>query len=605
MSNYQDFLPNLRIRTAVALSPDDTTVAYADDHLGQFNLVVRPLAGGEPRRLTSYLDSTVSVVAWHPDGRSLIFLADLKGIENTQLHQIGVDQTVPQPLTDSPEVKYAAAFGYPYSPDGRWLAYAGNDRRPSDQDVLLRDLSTGQVRRICVEGGMLYPGFWSPDSQWLTAIELRGGKGDHVVFALSVDGGKVVRLTPEGSTSACWLGPWLPDGSGFLVQTDAGREFTELAIMDPRTGQLSWLDTPGWDVEDVALSRDGRVLVWAINVDGATRLRGRDLTSGADLPVPALPLGQVGGLALTSDGRHAVMSISTPTRPWNLAVVDLATGGLRWLTDAEPSAAGATRLVEPTLIHYPARDGRQIPAYLYRPHHPTGPVGAVLAIHGGPSAQERPAYSNDGFFQYLAAHGVAVLAPNVRGSSGYGMPYQRLSYRDWGGGDLGDFADAALYLRGQSWVDPTRIGLVGRSYGGFAVLSCVSRLPEFDWAAAVVWCGPANLVTFTRAQPPTWRSGVAIMVGDPDADEQFLISRSPVTYAGQIRAPLLIIQGANDPRVPKAESDQIVARLRARGVEVQYDVYPDEGHVFGKRDNEIAARTRAGEFLLSHLLQGK
>jgi dipeptidyl aminopeptidase/acylaminoacyl peptidase len=181
------------------------------------------------------------------------------------------------------------------------------------------------------------------------------------------------------------------------------------------------------------------------------------------------------------------------------------------------------------------------------------------------------------------------------------MGYQRLSYRDWGGGDLGDLADAVHYLRGQDWADPERIGVVGRSYGGFAALSCVARLPELNWAAAVAWCGPSNLVTFTRSQPPTWRSKVAFMVGDPEADEQFLMSRSPVTYVDQIKAPLFVIQGANDPRVPKAESDQIVERLRARGVEVRYDVYPDEGHSFGKRENQIRAWSSAGEFLLSHL----
>jgi dipeptidyl aminopeptidase/acylaminoacyl peptidase len=298
------------------------------------------------------------------------------------------------------------------------------------------------------------------------------------------------------------------------------------------------------------------------------------------------------------------MLLSTPSRPWNLAALDLATGALRWLTDAQPASVQMTDLVEPTLVHYPARDGRQIPAYLYRPRDNREQVGVVLAIHGGPPSQERPSYSNDGFFQYLASHGVAVLAPNVRGSTGYGMTYQRLSYRDWGGGDLGDFADAARFLRSQPWVDPARIGLVGRSYGGFAVLSCVARLPEFDWAAAVVWCGPSDLVTFTRAQPPTWRSRVAIMVGDPDTDEEFLRSRSPVTYADQIRTPLLVIQGANDPRVPKAQSDRIVQRLRERGVEVRYQVYNDEGHLFGKRENQVTARSTAGEFLLAQLLHG-
>jgi dipeptidyl aminopeptidase/acylaminoacyl peptidase len=604
MPRYSDFLPSMRIKETLALSPDGTMVSYIDDRLGQFNAVVQPLAGGEPRRLTSYLDTTVRAVAWHPDGRSLIFLADVKGDENTQLYQIDIDgaEAQAQALTNSTETQYEEAFGYPFSPDGRWLAFAGNDRCPDDQDVLIRDIATGEVRRVCAEGGMVFPGHWSPDGRWLTAIELRSAKSDHVVYMVPVDGGQVRRLTPEGSQAACWLGPWLPDGSGFLVMSDAGRDFTELAVMDAGTGRLSWLDTPGWDVEEVTLSGDGQRMVWTVNVDGASELRGRDLSTGADLPMPALPAGEVSGLTLTGDGRTAVMLLSTPTRPWNVAVLHLETGELRWLTDAQPVRVEVTSLVEPTLVHYPARDGRQIPAYLYYPRDRQGPVGVVLSVHGGPPSQERPNYSNDGFLQYLTSHGVAVLAPNVRGSSGYGMSYQRLSYRDWGGGDLEDLADAARYLHGQDWADHTRIGLVGRSYGGFAVLSCVARLPEFGWAAAVVWCGPSNLVTFTRAQPPTWRSRVAIMVGDPDADEDFLLLRSPVTYAAQIRTPLMVIQGANDPRVPKAESEQIVEQLRARGVEVRYDVFPDEGHTFGKRENQITARSNAGDFLLAHVL---
>jgi dipeptidyl aminopeptidase/acylaminoacyl peptidase len=236
-----------------------------------------------------------------------------------------------------------------------------------------------------------------------------------VVYVVSVDGEQVRRLTPEGSQAACWLGPWLPDGSGFLVIGDLGREFTELAVMDATTGHLSWLDTPGWDVEEVALSGDRRVLIWTINVDGASQLRGRDLTTGAELPMPALPAGEVSGLTLTGDGRQAVMMLSTPIRPWNVAVLDLLTGELRWLTDAQPAAAQVTSLVEPTLVRYPAQDGREIPAYLYRPRGIREPIGVVLAIHGGPTSQERPNYSNDGFFQYLTSHGVACWPPTCAG----------------------------------------------------------------------------------------------------------------------------------------------------------------------------------------------
>jgi dipeptidyl aminopeptidase/acylaminoacyl peptidase len=193
-----------------------------------------------------------------------------------------------------------------------------------------------------------------------------------------------------------------------------------------------------------------------------------------------------------------------------------------------------------------------------------------------------------------------VLAPNVRGSTGYGTPYQRLILRDFGGAELGDFEAAAKYLRGLDWVDPERIGVFGGSFGGFATLSCLSRLPEY-WACGVSIVGPSNLVTFARSVPPTWRPLIAAWVGDPDTEADFLMSRSPVTYAGAIQAPLFVIQGANDPRVVKAESDQIVEALRGRGVEVKYDVYEDEGHGFTKRENEAKAMGDTAEFLIAHL----
>ncbi len=240
-----------------------------------------------------------------------------------------------------------------------------------------------------------------------------------------------------------------------------------------------------------------------------------------------------------------------------------------------------------------------MPAWLYRPSG-DGPFPVVLSIHGGPQAQERPVYNYGGLYQYLLANGIGVLAPNVRGSAGYGRAYQRLIMRDWGGDDLRDFEAAAIYLRDLDWVDPDRIAVFGASYGGFATLSCLSRLPEF-WACGVDIVGPANLVTLVRSTVPTWRSSTDELIGDPDTDEEFLMSRSPVSYVDQIRAPLFVIQGANDPRVPQAESDQVVAALRARGVDVRYDVYDDEGHGFTRRANEEKAIGDSAEFLIRHL----
>jgi dipeptidyl aminopeptidase/acylaminoacyl peptidase len=239
-----------------------------------------------------------------------------------------------------------------------------------------------------------------------------------------------------------------------------------------------------------------------------------------------------------------------------------------------------------------------VPGWLYRPAGSSGRLPAVLSIHGGPEAQERPQYV--GLYQYLCSRGIAVLATNIRGSTGYGKTYQRLIHHDWGGGDLADLRHAVEWLRAQAWVDPDRLGVFGGSYGGFATLSCVTRLPEY-WAAAVDIVGPSNLVTFAKAVPPTWRRMMARWVGDPETEAEFLRERSPITYVDNVRAPLLVIQGAQDPRVVKPESDQMVERLRELGRQVEYVVFDDEGHGFTRRSNELRAMRLTADWFTDHL----
>jgi dipeptidyl aminopeptidase/acylaminoacyl peptidase len=254
--------------------------------------------------------------------------------------------------------------------------------------------------------------------------------------------------------------------------------------------------------------------------------------------------------------------------------------------------------VSPELISYPTFDGRQIPAWLYKPRK-RGRIPVVLSVHGGPQAQERPVYN--GFYQYLVSRGIAVLATNIRGSTGYGKTYQQLVSRDWGGGDVKDWDHAAKWLLEQPWVDPKRIGVFGGSYGGFASLSCVTRLPDY-WAAGVDIFGPSNLVTFAKAVPPTWRRFIVKEVGDPETEVDFLMERSPITYVENVKAPLLVIQGATDPRVVKAESDQMVEKLRSLGREVEYVVFDDEGHGFTRRANQLRAWRLSADWLERHLV---
>lgn len=601
MVRYHDYLPKLRFAPTLGLSPDGRMVAYVNDQSGQFNVVVQTLAGGQPRTLTSFKDSAVRRVAWHPDGTSVVFEADSGGDEFTRLCKIGIDGGEPEVLVADNKVRYTLAHVDPFSPDGRLLAFTGNDRSPGDEDVLVCDVVTGEVRRVFTGSGQTAVGSWSPDGSQLSVAEWPEAL-HHIVHVVAADGSQATRLTPAETAAPFWFGPWTADGSGIVVRTNAGgQEFTWLARLDATTGELTWLDAPEWDVEGVASSADGRVLVWVVNVDGASRLQGLDPTTGDQLPMPAVPDGLIADLRVSPDGQTLVMRHFTATEPMCIAVIDRPSAVRRVITDVRPEAADPATFVEAVAVHIPADGGRHVPAYLYRPRRP-GKVGVLLSIHGGPAYQERPLYSMyDGLYQYLLHHNIAVLAPNVRGSTGYGITYRKAVYRDWGGVDLEDLAAVASYLRQQDWVDSTRIGLLGASYGGFAVLSCASRLAEVGWAAAVDLFGPSNLVTFARSQPPAWRQMVRTVVGDHEQDAEHLMSRSPVTFANQIQAPLFVIQGGNDPRVPMAESNQIVGRLRARGVPVRYDVYPDAGHGFTRREDQIRANSDIAEFLIAHL----
>jgi dipeptidyl aminopeptidase/acylaminoacyl peptidase len=303
-------------------------------------------------------------------------------------------------------------------------------------------------------------------------------------------------------------------------------------------------------------------------------------------------------LTLSPDGRHAALIWQGPQRPPDLYVIETKTGKARRLTDSMLGGLRPRQLIEPELVSYPSFDGREIPAWLYRPKR-RGRVPVVLSIHGGPESQERPVYMP--LYQYLLSRGIAVLATNIRGSSGYGKSFQKLIHRDWGGGDVRDWDHAVKWLHRQDWVNRDRIAVWGGSYGGFAVLSCVTRLPDY-WRCAVDIFGPSNLVTFVKAVPPTWKRFMDRWVGNPETEEDFLVERSPITYVEQVKAPLLVIQGAKDPRVVKPESDQMVERLRSLGREVEYEVFEDEGHGFTRRTNELRAFKLSADWLERHLI---
>ncbi|MGZ4418406.1 MAG: prolyl oligopeptidase family serine peptidase, partial [Gaiellaceae bacterium] len=477
----EQFFAVRRFSSVLAFTADGSQLLFASNMSGQFNLWRVPVEGGWPDQLTAFTDETVRGAGVSATDGRILLCADHDGDEFHQLYMLDADRGWPDKLTDEPQVQHYVG-GAAWSPDGTKFAYAANARNPSDMEVWVRDAGSGETRAVFGEGMFSFPGQFSPDGSKLLTLDFRNNS-DASIHLVDLETGETRELTPHDDDAIFLFGPWAPDGSGFYMLTDAGSEFRGLAFYDLASDRYEWVEEPTHDVDDVTASTDGRVLAWLVNDNGYDRLRLRDLETGSDLPEPDLPPGSrphlTGAeppLALSRDGSHAALILSTPRRPAEAWVVETATGKASPVTDSRMGGLYEDDLVDVELVTFPSFDGREIPAWLYRPET-EGKVPVVLSIHGGPEAQEKPLYQP--LYQYLLSRGIAVLATNIRGSTGYGKSYQRLVQRDWGGGDMQDWEHAVKWLRERDWVEPERIGVYGGSYGGFAVLTCVTRLPQY------------------------------------------------------------------------------------------------------------------------------
>ncbi|MBW3634498.1 MAG: hypothetical protein KY456_15885, partial [Chloroflexi bacterium] len=291
-STFEQFAAIHRYQPTLAFSPDGAHIAYVSDASGQFNLWRQPTDGGESVQLTDYDEHAVRQIAWSPDGATILFTRDHQGDEFYQLHLIpaaGGDST---PLTDQPRVQHFLAALAPWSPDSRRIAYAGNDRVPTDQDVLIRDLTTGSTQRALAGDAFYFPMAWSPDGHAASVID-DISNSDTTVYLVTPGEGAARCLTPHEGEVLFFPGPWAADSSGFFLRSDEGREFLGLAFFDLRTGVYQWLETPGWDISAVDASRDGRILAWVVNEDGYSRLHVRDQSSGQLLDLPSIPAGVI------------------------------------------------------------------------------------------------------------------------------------------------------------------------------------------------------------------------------------------------------------------------------------------------------------------------
>ena len=594
-----------RLASFLAPSPDGRRIAYGSLASGNQNLWILDLERGQTRQATAFRRRAVRDAAWSPDGTTIVFAADRDGDEDHQLFRVDAQGGWPEALLLRAGAKFEPA-SRPFSPDGRRFLYAANDRDAAQFDVCEVDLADGSVRRLWTppDASMVAVTGRSPDGRLALSATVRSNT-DVAAWVVDVAAGGARPLLAHAAPGLDMPVAFSADGREVYGLTDRGRDFRGLAVVPLDGGDWRPLYAPDHDIVDVALSPDGARLAVVENVDGYSLVRLVDSADGAAREVAGLPRGVARTIAWSATGDALFSIVEDPCRPAEVYRLEMATGDVTMLTDSWVGAVARKHLVAPELVRIAGGDPDvEVPLFVYRPHgaSPARPAPVVLSIHGGPEAQESAMYMYGGLYQSLLAAGIGVVAPNVRGSTGFGIAYQKRILRDWGGGELRDLRQVSAFMAALEWVRPDRMAVFGGSFGGFATLSVASRLPEFGWAAAVSLCGPSNLVSFARSVPPSWRAFMRAWVGDPDDDRALLLERSPLTYAHQVRAPLFVLQGALDPRVVEAESRQMVEAVRAQGSAVRYDIYPDEGHGFVKEANNRQAFDDIEDFLEEHLL---
>jgi dipeptidyl aminopeptidase/acylaminoacyl peptidase len=580
----------LALRTAVAADVQRGRVLIRCDVPGTMQLFEVPLDGGELRQLTQHDDPVEG--KYVPGTETVLLMHDIAGNERTQFSLL-VDGDE-RPLVHDPAFVHRDPCP---SRDGSLLAYATNRDNGVDWGVYVRELAGGRERKVHEASGWNGPVGFAPDARVLVVEHMSGLSGDNDLYLVDVEAASVRRASPERDDPA-WFEPpvWRPDGSAFFCATNHDRDTFAVSHYDVDGDRWETVVESEWDLQ--CLGDDaGRWLLVHVNEEGYSRLELRNaetLARHGDVPLPGR--GVVERPLLAKDGSALVFKFSSPTDPGDVWAYRIDDDELVRLTEL-PRPLPSGELREPTLHRFASFDGESIPVFVWEPDG-DGPFPVVVMIHGGPESQFRPAFlqSFTPFTQHLVSRGYAVAAPNVRGSTGYGKRFEHLDDVRLRLDSVRDLASLHDWLGSRPRIDASRAALYGRSYGGYMVLAGLVFQPE-RWAAGIECVGISNFVTFLE-NTAAWRRAVREPeYGSLERDRDFLIEASPITHVDQIRAPLFIQHGANDPRVPLEETEQIHRVLTEKGIRCELLVHEDEGHSIGKLENRVETFERAVAFL--------
>jgi dipeptidyl aminopeptidase/acylaminoacyl peptidase len=590
-----------------SFSADEMRILFTSNATGIYNAYTLPVEGGTPQFLThSTLDSTFSVSFFPHDDR-VLFAKDRGGDENYHLFVLDLDGAE-KDLTPGKEIK--AQF-MSWRPDGSAFFVSSNERDARFFDLYRYDART-YVRTLLYKNEEGFDlGAISRDERWI-ALNRANTTSDSDIFLFDVDQQEVKHLTPHEGTISFHAETFDPASQRLFFLTNEKSEFKRLCIYDLTTSIVKDHESADWDIIYTYFSRDGRFRTTGINQDGSIVLRIVECGGGGEeklLALPTLPEGEIRSVVFSPSSIRMAFYVNGDRSPDNLFVYDFNAGqpgqigNTKQITQSLSKDINPSDLVEAQVVRFRSFDGMVIPSIYYKPHEATSSnrVPAIVYVHGGPGGQTMRGYNAQ--IQYLLNHGYAVLGINNRGSSGYGKTFFTAANRKHGREPLWDCVEAKTYLASLGYIDHERIGIMGGSYGGYMTLSALAFRPEVFKVGVDIF-GVSNWLRTLESIPPYWesvRKAIYDEIGDPVKDIDFLIATSPLFHAKEIRKPLIVIQGANDPRVIKVESDEIVEAVKKQNVPVEYVVFSDEGHGFTKKKNQIEANRRILEFLDKYL----
>ena len=589
--------------TGPSFAPDGKRLAVVCNLSGLPQVWVVSTAGGWPTQVTA-LDDQVSGVGWSPkEPDVLAFSLAPGGGLNEQIYVVRPDGLALQRITEGGKVNNRLGG---WTSDGRFLSLGSNRANPGSLDSYLFDVPRARLRLVAVNPGVGALTDVSRDGRWGLVNRVKS-RGDGNLYLVGIEERGETLLTPHEPPGAFGGGTFSPDGRTVYLTSNKDRDRVAFARV-----RLDAAGKPGpievvagrddAELDQYEITEDGKTAALVWNVGGRSELAFLDLATGKETPGPKLPGDLVGGLDFSADGRQLALTIAGSTRPADVWVLDRASNEIRQVTFSPHAGVALESLVAPELVQLKAPDGVPFSGWLYRAAGKQGPGPVVLSFHGGPEGQERPNFNST--YQALLARGISVFAPNVRGSSGFGKTFVNLDNGPLRVGAVRDIKACVDWLVDQKVADSKRIGIMGGSYGGYMTMAGLAEYPDLFAAGANLF-GVVNFETFFSHTEP-WMAAIStVEYGDPATQKDMLRDLSPIHKVNRVKAPTLVLHGANDTNVPVVEAEQVVDSLKKRGIPVEYVLFPDEGHGFRKTPNRVRSTVAIVEWFDRHLNAGK